>query len=84
MKTITLYRPTGLKELRLIINAAYKAFPPRLAWQPVFYPVLNQNYAEQIAREWNTQDEFSGYGGIVTRFGIPEQLTGFDAAQWNT
>lgn len=50
MKTI-LYRPVGLKELQLIIDSGYKKFPPRLSWQPIFYPVLNQAYAEQIALE---------------------------------
>lgn len=70
MKT-TLYRPVGLKELQLIIDLDFKGFPPRLEWQPIFYPVLNQNYAEQIAEKWNTKDEFSGYCGIVTRFDLP-------------
>lgn len=72
MKTITLYRPVGMKELRLICESSYKAFPPRLEWQPIFYPVLNQAYAEQIALEWNTRDAFSGYCGIVIRFAIYE------------
>lgn len=70
MKT-TLYRPIGLKELQLIIDLDFKAFPPRLEWQPIFYPVLNQEYAEQIAEKWNTKDEFSGYCGIVTKFDLP-------------
>lgn len=70
---ITLYRPVGLKELELIADADWKAFPPRLEWQPIFYPVLNQAYAEQIAREWNTEDEFSGYCGVVTKFDLTEE-----------
>jgi hypothetical protein len=70
MKT-TLYRPIGLKELQLIIDNGYKKFPPRLSWQPIFYPVLNQAYAELIALEWNTNDEFSGYCGIITAFSLP-------------
>lgn len=70
MKT-TLYRPIGLKELQLIIDLNFKAFPPRLEWQPIFYPVLNQEYAAQIAERWNTKDEFSGYCGIVTKFDLP-------------
>ncbi|KAA2245826.1 ADP-ribosylation/crystallin J1 [Chitinophaga agrisoli] len=69
---MTLYRPVGLKELALIAESGYKAFPPRLFWQPIFYPVLNQAYAEQIALEWNTPDAFSGYCGVVTRFAIHE------------
>lgn len=72
MKT-TLYRPIGLKELQLIIDLQFKAFPPRLEWQPIFYPVLNRVYAVQIAKGWNTKDEFSGYCGIVTRFELPAE-----------
>jgi hypothetical protein len=67
-KSKSLYRPVGLKELELIAALDWKAFPPRLDWQPIFYPVLNQPYAEQIAKDWNTEDSFSGYCGIVTKF----------------
>jgi hypothetical protein len=70
MNTTTLYRPTGVKELQLIAASGFRQFPPRLSWQPIFYPVLNQPYAEQIALEWNTHDEASGYCGIVTRFAV--------------
>ena len=70
METTTLYRPVGLKEMELIAKNKYKLFPPRLEWQPIFYPVLNQQYAEQIAKEWNTPDEFSGFCGIVTSFEV--------------
>lgn len=70
MNTITLYRPIGIKELELIIDSGWTAFPPRLFWQPIFYPVLNQSYAEQIARDWNTADPESGFCGIVTQFDL--------------
>lgn len=73
MQLKTLYRPVGLKELELIAVSGWKAFPPRLDWQPIFYPVLNQPYAEQIAREWNTEDEFSGYCGVVTTFDLNKE-----------
>lgn len=73
MQTVTLYRPVGLKEMELIINTDYKAFPPRLYWQPIFYPVLNEAYAIQIAAEWNTKDQFSGYCGIVTAFDLNKE-----------
>jgi hypothetical protein len=72
MKLITLYRPVGQKELDLIKASGYKKFPSRLDWQPIFYPLMNQTYAEQIALEWNTKDEFSGYAGYVTAFDLPE------------
>jgi hypothetical protein len=70
MTTITLYRPVGLKERDLIAQSGYQAFPPRLPHQPIFYPVLNEPYATQIARDWNTKDAFSGYVGYVTRFQV--------------
>jgi hypothetical protein len=69
-----LYRPVGLKEMELIAENNYKSFPPRLEWQPIFYPVLNQEYAEQIAKEWNAPDEFSGFCGIVTSFDINQDF----------
>ena len=40
-----LFRPVGEAELRLITETNFRAFPPRLDWQPIFYPVLNQRYA---------------------------------------
>ncbi len=46
-QTTTLYRPVGPKELALIQASGMKAFPPRLPDQPVFYPVLNQEYARR-------------------------------------
>jgi len=46
------------------------AFPPRLPEQPIFYPVTNEKYAEQIAREWNTKDERSGFVGYVLKFAV--------------
>ena len=68
--TVTLYRPIGVKELELIRDSGYRAFPPRLPHQPIFYPVLNEVYAQQIARDWNTTDAASGFAGYVTRFDV--------------
>ncbi len=70
MKTIKLYRPVGVKELKLIEASNFQKYPPRLEGQPIFYPVLNFEYAAQIAKDWNTKDEFSGYAGFVTAFEI--------------
>ncbi len=68
--TITLYRPVGPHELRLIAQSGYRAFPPRLPWQPIFYPVLDEEYATLIARDWNARDPASGHAGYVTRFQV--------------
>ncbi|WP_299184442.1 ADP-ribosylation/crystallin J1 [uncultured Aquimarina sp.] len=72
MKTTTLYRPVGLKELELIHASGWTYFPPRLSWQPIFYPVMNEEYAIEIATKWNLDDEGSGYSGFVTAFDINE------------
>ena len=69
-KTTTLHRPVGQKELDLSLESGSTAFPPRLEHQPIFYPVLNGGYAIQIARDWNTKDEVSGYVGYVARFEV--------------
>lgn len=71
--TVTLYRPIGEKELILIMESDFKKFPPRLEWQPIFYPVLNEEYAAEIASQWNTKDEFGNYLGFVTKFEVAKQ-----------
>jgi hypothetical protein len=70
MEPLTLYRPVGQAELDLIAASGWSTFPPRLAIQPIFYPVLDEAYAVQIARDWNTKDAASGYIGYVTRFRV--------------
>ena len=61
-----LYRPVGQSELDLI--QASGRIPPRLPIQPIFYPVLTREYAEKIARDWNTKDVASQNVGYVTNF----------------
>jgi hypothetical protein len=65
----TLFRPVGQQELDLIKERQYTAFPPRLPEQPFFYPVITEEYAVQIARDWNARynDPRCGY---VTRFRV--------------
>ncbi len=67
MPVTTHYRPVGERELALIREAGLRTFPPRLPEQPIFYPVLNEDYATQIARDWNTRDGGTGY---VLRFEV--------------
>jgi len=45
METVVLFRPTGETELALIRDSGWRAFPPRLPEQPIFYPVLDEEYA---------------------------------------
>jgi hypothetical protein len=68
--TITLFRPVGQKELDLIADSQWTRFPPRLFWQPIFYPVVTEEYAVRIAREWNTKDSNSDHVGYVLRFEV--------------
>jgi hypothetical protein len=69
-KTTTLYRPVGQAEFDLVQQSGFRRFPPRLPEQPFFYPVLNEQYAAKIARDWNTRDERSGFVGYVVRFEV--------------
>lgn len=66
-ETVVLYRPTGLRELELVRAGGCTRWPPRLPDQPVLYPVTNEDYAIQIARDWNVPAGGSGY---VTRFRV--------------
>jgi hypothetical protein len=69
--TTTLYRPVNQKELELIEQLEWKAFPPRLPEQPIFYPVMNEPYAVQISKEWNVP----AYGvGYVTKFEVDSEF----------
>lgn len=77
--TTVLYRPVGPKELDLIAADGWRSFPPRLPEQPIFYPVLNEEYAIEIARDWNVPASGAGF---VTRFAVDtEYLAHFPVQQ---
>lgn len=79
MATTTLFRPVGPAELELIAASGWRSFPPRLPEQPIFYPVLNEEYAAQIAERWNVKDSGAGY---VTAFDVDaEYVARFDVKQ---
>mgnify|MGYP006872375872 CR=1 FL=1 len=65
--TTILYRPVGPLELELIKQSGWTKFPPRLPEQPFFYPVMNEEYATQITRDWNVPAAGSGF---VTKFAV--------------
>lgn len=67
VETTTLWRPTGPAELALVRDSGWREWPPRLPEQPIFYPVLNEDYAVRIAREWNLPREGERH---VTRFHV--------------
>jgi hypothetical protein len=71
METVTLYRPTGPKELELLRQSGFKKWPPRLPEQPIFYPVTNERYAREITTRWNVKDSGVGY---VTRFQVRKEF----------
>ena len=66
-EVVTLWRPTGPEEMELVRAGGSRRWPPRLAEQPIFYPVLNEQYATKIARDWNVPASGVGY---VTRFDV--------------
>lgn len=76
---MTLYRPVGEQERVLIEQSGCTSFPPRLPEQPIFYPVLNERYACEIAERWNVKDARSGFRGYVTRFEVEDGfLAGYE------
>lgn len=74
MELTALYRPVGQREFELIEATGFRRFPPRLPEQPFFYPVTNEGYAIQIARDWNTKDAASGFAGYVLRFQVRSEF----------
>ena len=66
-----LYRPVGLQELELIYDSGMRAFPARLPQQPIFYPVLDLEYARQIASDWNASS--GQQAGYVTQFKVEDE-----------
>jgi hypothetical protein len=72
-----LFPPVGQLELDLIEASGWRAFPPRLDWQPIFYPALTEEYAAKIARDGNTKVAANGSVGYVLRFEADDDyLTG--------
>lgn len=62
-----LWRPTGPEEMELLAASGYRRWPARLPEQPIFYPVLNEEYATKIAQDWNMPQSGVGY---VTKFRV--------------
>lgn len=65
-----LWRPTGREELLLVKATGWRRWPPRLPDQPIFYPVTTFEYAEKIARDWNSVEPAPRNLGFVTEFDI--------------
>lgn len=69
--SMKLYRPVNQSELDLIKESNWTKFPPRFESQPIFYPVLNEEYAKQITIEWNVPS----YGiGHVLAFEVQDDF----------
>ena len=69
-----LFRPVNLDELALVYDSGMRAFPPRKPDQPIFHPVLNEEYASEIAEKWNAPGPTRV--GYVTQFSIDDGYTG--------
>ena len=66
-RAVTLYRPVGPKELELIASTEWREFPPHLPGRHIFYPLTNEAYATQIARDRNVKYDGAGF---VTKFDV--------------
>jgi len=56
-----------------IERSGWKTFPSRLPEQPIFYPVVQKEYAMKIARDWNVQANGTGF---VTKFDVDAEYLG--------
>ena len=66
MRKITfLYRLVGPSELALIEDSGWTRFPPRKREQPIFYPVLNQEYAAWISKNWGGLSHLRRLSGLT-------------------
>ena len=72
METVTLWRPTGPKELALVEASGWRAWPARLPDQPIFYPVLNEDYAVRI--EGPLAADIADYARAALVEGRPRRL----------
>lgn len=63
-----------IEELRLVYEAGMKGFPPRKPEQPIFYPVLNLEYANEIAKRWNAESQSAS--GYVAKFNLDDTYAG--------
>lgn len=68
-----MFRPVGEREMELIQKSGFKKFPQRLKEQPFFYPVINKEYAVEIASKWNVNDINSNYKGYVLKFSVDDE-----------
>lgn len=57
----TLYRPVGPGQWEAIQAAGCRCFPPRLATQKYFYPLLYESFARRIAHQWHVERSGVGY-----------------------
>jgi hypothetical protein len=78
IETVTLWRPIGPEELELMRALEMRGFPPRLPDQPIFYPVLSEDYAIKIARDWNVPRSGAGF---VTKFEVRKDYLADHAVQ---
>ena len=82
---ITLYRPTGPRELELVKQSGFKRWPPRLPEQPIFYPVTNEAYAiqkvggESHTEWWIPAEDLEEFNDNMC-FGAMRKASLFDAA----
>jgi hypothetical protein len=77
-ETTVLFRPVGPKELALIERSGFAGFAPRHEGQPYFYPVQNEEYATETARDRNAKALEIG-AGFMMRFRVQtEYLVRFE------
>jgi len=71
MTTVTLYQPVSMEELQAIRTSNWTEFPPHDPEQPIFRPVTDEDFAAQLARDWNAVHT-TYRRGYVVRFAVSQ------------
>ncbi|HUO22525.1 MAG TPA: hypothetical protein VMU59_08420 [Caulobacteraceae bacterium] len=71
--SVTLFRSVSGQELALLEASGWRAFPPSLSGQPVFYATPDEAFARKVAADWKASNNYDGLG-FVARFAIGDDF----------
>jgi hypothetical protein len=79
VERIILFHAVGSDELELIKRSGWTQFPSRSREEPLFYPILTEEYATQVARE--AYVEVDGVGWVTKCAVSTEFLRKYDVQE---
>ncbi len=76
-----LWRPIGEQELGKIEASGMRAFPVTTRHEPIFFPVHSFEYADKIARSWNSVEEDYQFLKFIVMFSLTDKFLARYATQ---